>query len=81
MEKGAEPGQDGLHLTVGDHGKYDHLAASLIKYQVPFVKAVVSFARNVVDDGISGSACSIQQLSDKFQLVALHDDLDFLHWV
>lgn len=81
MEKWTEPGQDRFNLAVGDDGKHNHLAAGVIKHQVPLMKAIVPLTGYVVDDGVAGGAGSIQEFSDKFQLVALHNDLDFLHRV
>ncbi len=81
MEKWPEPCQDRLNLAVRHDGKYNHLAAGIIKHQMPLMKAIMPLTGYVVDDGIAGGAGPVQELSDKFQLVALHNDLDFLHRV
>src|SRR6266850_939021 len=44
------------------------------------VKTVVALARNVVDDRVAGRLV-VEQVGGEFQVLALDDDLDLLHWM
>ena len=79
IEQWTQAGQNRLDPFFRHDREDDHLAAGVVKQQMAFMKAMVTFAGHIVDDRVAAGADPIQQVSDKLQMLALDHDLDFFH--
>ena len=73
--------KDGFDLVFGND-RQDHLQAALvIEHEVPFMEPAVTFARQTAEDGIATGLDPIEYFRHKTQVLAVNNDLDFLHRV
>src|SRR5262245_49532062 len=79
VEERAQAGQNRLDLVLRHDREDHHLAAGIVEQQMAFMKPVMTLAGYIVDDRVPGGPDPVQQVSDKLQVLALNDDLDFLH--
>ena len=81
FQKRLESGKDRFYLVFGNN-RQDHLqAAFIVKHEVPFMKAAVTFARQTAEDGVAAGFDPIEHFRHEAQVLAVDDDLDFFHRV
>lgn len=73
--------KDGFDFVLGND-RQDHLKAALIvEHEVPFMEPTMTLARQTAEDGVATGLDPIEHFRHEAQVLAVNDDLDFLHRV
>ena len=73
--------EDGFDFVLGNDGQHHLQAALVIKHEVPLMEAAVTFAGQAAEDRVAAGFDPVQHFRHEVQMLAVNNNLDFLHRV